>query len=190
MPVRVAEKNLPRPVRTRFGRTKIRAHFSQVIFPRLEVFHPQREVIVPAARFDRFVRSADEMQLLLRSQPEPRAGKIKRRARHRFQPQHAGIKRAASRHVRDVKRHVVEFVNLHARVFRSAELQLCAIVFLFHAEVRLCLAPGRAFVAQVSNLLYRRFQIGRASPIKAPPTARNAGGLETREKADWKSAPH
>ena len=38
-------------------------------------------------------------------------------------------------------------------------------------------------VAQVSNLLYRRFPIGNASEWKVPC------GLETGDTADWKSPP-
>ena len=45
----------------------------------------------------------------------------------------------------------------------------------------MCLAPSLAFVAQVSNLLYRRFPIGRAAPIQAPQKARSARRLETRD---------
>ena len=41
-------------------------------------------------------------------------------------------------------------------------------------------------VAQISNLLYRRFLIGKLSePLL---TMHTASGLETRDTADWKSA--
>jgi hypothetical protein len=40
-----------------------------------------------------------------------------------------------------------------------------------------------AFVAQVSNLLYRRLPVGKPGPWQS------ACGLEIRDTADWKSAP-
>ncbi len=43
-------------------------------------------------------------------------------------------------------------------------------------------------VAQVSNLLYRRFPIGRAWRCGERWIVRGACGLETRDTADWKSA--
>jgi len=45
-----------------------------------------------------------------------------------------------------------------------------------------------AGVAQVSNLLYRRFPIGRLS--EAAMTLRPASGWETHDTADWQSALH
>src|SRR5260370_15465929 len=41
-----------------------------------------------------------------------------------------------------------------------------------------CLAPGRSGVAQVSNLLYRRFPIGRLSRARACTRTRTARRLE------------
>src|SRR5205085_796225 len=48
--------------------------------------------------------------------------------------------------------------------------------------------PRAALVAQVSNLLYRRFPIGRAPRKLARLNGRSAGGLEIRDTADRKSA--
>ena len=56
------------------------------------------------------------------------------------------------------------------------------------AQYSMWLVPGLAFVAQVSNLKYRRFPIGRALPVQAPQNAHSTCGLKTRDTADWKSA--
>src|SRR2546428_75016 len=45
-----------------------------------------------------------------------------------------------------------------------------------------------AFVAQVSNLLYRRFPIGRASKQPARSSSRATSGLENSDTGDWKTA--
>jgi hypothetical protein len=45
-----------------------------------------------------------------------------------------------------------------------------------------------AFVAQVSNLLYRRLPVGRTCDIPATLEPSSACGLEIRDTADWKSA--
>ncbi|MEW6301892.1 MAG: MBOAT family O-acyltransferase [Verrucomicrobiota bacterium] len=50
------------------------------------------------------------------------------------------------------------------------------------------LTARRSIVAQVSNLLYRRFPIGRLFDRGVADSARS--GLETRDTADWKSALH
>ena len=48
--------------------------------------------------------------------------------------------------------------------------------------------PRGESVAQVSNLLYRRFPIGRMFRDSPRSNACGAGGLEIRDTADWKSA--
>lgn len=115
VPVRVGHENLRCSVGSRFRRTKVDADIFQVCFPSKDVIHHQREMIVSTARFHGFVRAADEMKLLLRPQPEPRARKIKRRARHGFESQHTGIKLTAARHVRDVDGHMIQFDDLQLR---------------------------------------------------------------------------
>jgi len=45
-----------------------------------------------------------------------------------------------------------------------------------------------AVVAQVSNLLYRRLQVGWACDLSGASAMRMASGLEIRDTADWKSA--
>src|SRR5438552_6923227 len=55
-----------------------------------------------------------------------------------------------------------------------------------HISHSLKRAAGRAIVAQVSNLLYRRFPIGR--PFARPSDRQKASGLETRDTAGWKPA--
>src|SRR5438093_3503537 len=47
---------------------------------------------------------------------------------------------------------------------------------------------GPMIVAQISNLLYRRFLIGRASQRLTRLKFQGACGLQTRDTADWKSA--
>src|SRR5437867_12767428 len=47
---------------------------------------------------------------------------------------------------------------------------------------------GERPVAQVSNLLYRRFPIGRTFREPARSNTCSARGLEIRDTADWKSA--
>src|SRR5438552_3627636 len=48
--------------------------------------------------------------------------------------------------------------------------------------------PSGESVAQVSNLLYRRFPIGGMRRDSPRSNACGAGGLEIRDTADWKSA--
>jgi hypothetical protein len=113
MTVGVAEKNLLRPVGPLFPRLEVCAYFQKMFFPRLEVIHAQRKMIVVVHWRNRFDAPTDEMQFLRDAEPEPRARKIKRRARQRFQPQHVAVKRAASRQVRDMNGDMVEFEELH-----------------------------------------------------------------------------
>lgn len=71
-------------------------------------------MIVAASRLNRLIASADEMKFLLRAEPEPRARKIKSRARNFFQPQHAAIKRAAFFYVGNVDGDVIDLENFQS----------------------------------------------------------------------------
>jgi len=113
MSVRVAQENLPRAVRPLLLRPKLRAGLLQMLFPGREVVGPEREMVVAVGGDNRRAAPADQVQFLVRAQPEPCARKIKRRARHRLQPQNLAIKSAAPFHVRDVDGHMIELVNLH-----------------------------------------------------------------------------
>jgi hypothetical protein len=44
---------------------------------------------------------------------------------------------------------------------------------------------ARGFVAQVSNLLFRRFLIGNAHLLRSAGSSEPVGGLETRDTAGW-----
>ena len=101
MPIRVAQENLPCTIRPLLHRTKLRTRLFQMFLPCRQVIHPQREMISALNQCHR-PAPADEMQFLLRAQPEPCARKIERRARQRFKPQHIAIEGAAPFHVRDV----------------------------------------------------------------------------------------
>lgn len=116
MPVGIACEDLPRAVRTFFARTEISLRRLQVRFPRVEVIDAERKMIAAIVRVNRFGAFADEMQFLLRAQSKPCAGKIKRRTRHRFEPQHGLKKVARRREVAHMERDVIEFQDLHKKV--------------------------------------------------------------------------
>ena len=50
MSVRIRHENLYRAIRTGFRSMEGRGYFPQMFLPRNNILHPQREVIVPAAR--------------------------------------------------------------------------------------------------------------------------------------------
>ena len=110
MTVRVAQKNLPCAIRALFPRAEFRADLFQMRLPRRETVYAQCEMIVGIDGQKRLV-PADEMQLLIRAQPEPRARIIERRTRNRFQPQNVAIKCAAPFQVRYVDGNVIKLVN-------------------------------------------------------------------------------
>ena len=82
MSVRVTQKNLPRTIGPQLLRLKLRTNRLEVLFPCINVIHPEREVIVTVAGNDRFITSSDKMKLLADTQPKPRAREIECRTRH------------------------------------------------------------------------------------------------------------
>ena len=107
MPVGIPQENLPGTVGPLFSWAKIRAGLLQIFFPRHNVIHAQRKMVIVIYGRNGRDFAADQMQFLVHAEPEPRAGKIKGRARQRFQPQQAAIKRAAPFHVMDVDGDVI-----------------------------------------------------------------------------------
>ena len=111
--IRISQKDLPCPVRPFLPAREISAHLFQVPLPRIEVIRPQREMVTIMARKERVSMIGDEMQFLTVSQTKPGARKIESRPRNWFQLQHVAIKLAATLHVRDVNRNVIQFQNSH-----------------------------------------------------------------------------
>src|SRR5690242_17113469 len=113
MPIRIVEKKLRCAVRTRLARRVFDAQRFEMPFPCVEVVHLQGEMVATMMREHRLSAVSDDVQLLVRAEPEPRAGKRERRAWHRFEPHHLPIKPAALLDVAHVNRDVVEFPDLH-----------------------------------------------------------------------------
>jgi len=80
--VRIAEKELRRAVGTLFAQEMFRPDGSKVLLPRVEVIHLKRKMVSSIVREHRIASIADEVEFLLRSQSEPRAGKRERRPRN------------------------------------------------------------------------------------------------------------
>ena len=64
---------------------------------------------------------ANDVQLLIGSEPKPRARKREGRTRHGLEPQDLAIKLATLLHVADVNRDVVQFLNLHGNLFAGSD---------------------------------------------------------------------
>ena len=109
----IAQENLPGPIRPLLFGSERSAHALQMSFPFLEVIHPQREMILVVALEERSAMLGNQVQLLVCSQPKPRAGKSESRARNGFEPQRAAVKLAAPLHVRDVDRHMIQLSDRH-----------------------------------------------------------------------------
>src|SRR5687767_7333372 len=97
----------------------------QVTLPGIEIVHAQGKMIAPMMRNHRVSAAADQMQLLRRPELEPGAGKTKRRARNGRQPQRLAVETRAPLDVGDMKRHMVQFKNLHAQGMATAVFSAC-----------------------------------------------------------------
>src|SRR5256885_2185353 len=70
-------------------------------------------MIAAVVRKHGFSAVADDVEFLVRAQPEPGARKRESGARHRLEQQHAPVKLATLLDITDVNRDVVQFLNLH-----------------------------------------------------------------------------
>jgi len=109
----IDEEYLPCAVGPKARPMERRARLLQVRFPGVQVVRQQGEVVAAIMRLDRLGAAADQVQLLPLAEAEPCAGKAERRPRDPLQPQHLGIKAAASLHVGDVQGHVIELAKVH-----------------------------------------------------------------------------
>ena len=112
MVVGVAQKDLPRAIGAPFAREVFGAEGVQVPLPGVEVVHLQREMIAAVVREHGFGAVANDVQLLIGSEPEPRARKREGRARDWLEPEDLMIKPDTLLYVADVNGDVVQFLNL------------------------------------------------------------------------------
>ena len=70
-------------------------------------------MVAPVVREHGFGAVADDMEFLVRAEPEPRSRKRELRTRNCLEPQHAPVKLATLLDITDVNRDVVQFLNLH-----------------------------------------------------------------------------
>src|SRR5258708_18432744 len=70
-------------------------------------------MIFPIGGRKGFAVLADEVQLLMGSQPKPRAGKSEGRTRNRVEPQREPVKLTAALNIRDVDGNVIKLKDCH-----------------------------------------------------------------------------
>jgi len=107
MAIGVAEENLPRAVGPHLPRTEISFHLREVRFPFVETVRAQGKMIAAIVRVHRFRALANDVQLLRRAEPKPRARKSERRTWHAFELQHLAVKITAHLHVAHVNSNVI-----------------------------------------------------------------------------------
>ena len=110
MPVRVRNEKLERAIRPFNRAAEDHVQGVEVLLPGLEIVDAQRKV-VPARLRNQPLNflTADDVQFLRGTEPEPRAREIKTGPRNLFQPQNLAIERAASFNIAHSNGDVIQF---------------------------------------------------------------------------------
>lgn len=114
MPIRIDHIRLLGAVGPQAPRRETRLTFRQMLLPGIEIINQESVVIAPIVRDHRLLALADDVQLLVLTQPKPGPGKAERRPGNRREAQHIAIERDRPLDVGHVDGNVVKLGDVQA----------------------------------------------------------------------------
>ncbi len=111
MPIRVLNKNLPRPIRPRFPQQPRKPNLFKMLLPPIQILRPHRKMIPLPMRPHRLRPIPNQMQLMMLAHPKPRPRKRKHQPAAAATPTsqvHLAIKRATRRQILHLQRHMIQ----------------------------------------------------------------------------------